>query len=941
MIEFGRFAVVPRRRELLADGRPLDLGDRAFDVLMALIEAPGVVVSKDALLKRVWPDRVVAENNLQAQISALRRAFAPDRDLIRTVAGRGYQFTGSLRTAPGQDLTKVAAPIAPSFTNLPEQVSGLIGRDVELSEILFLTEAHRLVTLTGVGGIGKTRLGLEIARRALPRFPDGVWVVELGRLSDPALVPSTVAASLGIETLGATVSVDRIAHLLNSKQLMLLLDNCEHLIGAAAGMAEALLQASPGARIVATSREPLRVAGEWVFSVPPLAVPTEESSGNESPLLYGAVQLFVERARAAQSHFVLDSNNADVIATVCRRLDGIPLAIELAAARIAALGIDELADGLKDRFQLLTHGSRTALPRQQTLRATIDWSYALLSHSERLVLRYLAVFAGDFSLRAAIAVVVDLPESEVVDNVGNLVAKSLVGTDVHGASTRYRLLETTRAYAFELLVEAGELGRAARRHAEYYCQTFEQAETELRTRSASDWLSAYGRRIHEIRAALAWAFSLGGDASIGVALTSAAAPLWLHLSQLDECRDCVLRALAVTESGTVIDERRKMQLYVALGHSMAQTRRPLCETRSTWVKVLDFAEKLNDIENQLGALWGLFSYHVTIGEGGVALAFAQRFYRLASQQSDSSDMLVGNQLIGAALHVVGNQTEARHHIEQMGQPFTAPIRQSQIFRYQFDQRVLGQAFLSRILWLQGLPETALNTAKVGAEAALATGHALTICLVLTDAVCPIALHNGALSDVERFVTILLEHSAKHGLDIWNAWGRSIRGAMLSQRGDVTEGLCFLRKAMSDIRQSGFVSRNRAHFGMLAQGFARVGQPTRGLAVIDDAFTQLGPDKEHWYAAELLRIKGELCLLAGAEGAESAAEVYFQQARDLARRQGALLWELRASTNIARLWQAQSRTTDAREALVPICGRFIEGFDTPDIKAARALISELS
>jgi predicted ATPase/DNA-binding winged helix-turn-helix (wHTH) protein len=941
MIEFGRFAVVPRRRELLADGRPLDVGDRAFDVLMALIEAPGVVVSKNALLKRVWPDRIVAENNLQAQISALRRAFAPDRDLIRTVAGRGYQFTGTLRTAPGQDLTKVAAPIAPSLTNLPEQVSGLIGRDVELSEILFLTEAHRLVTLTGVGGIGKTRLGLEIARRALSRFSDGVWFVELARLSDPALVPSVVAASLGVETSGATMSVDRIAHLLNSKQLMLLLDNCEHLVGAAAAMAEALLHASPGVRLVATSREPLRVEGEWVYSVPPLAVPTEENSGNDSPLRYGAVQLFVERARAAQSHFMLDIHNAGVIATVCRRLDGIPLAIELAAARTAALGIDELADGLNDRFQLLTHGSRTALPRQQTLRAAFDWSYALLSYSERLVLRCLAVFAGDFSLRAAIAVVIDLPESEVVDNIANLVAKSLVGTDVQGASTRYRLLETTRAYAFELLEEAGELSETARRHAEYFCRTFERAGAELKTRSARDWLSAYGRRIHEVRAALAWAFSLDGDASIGVALTAAAAPLWLHLSQLDECRDCVLRALAATESGTVIGETRKMQLYIALGHSMAQTRRPLGETRSTWVKALDFAERLNDTENQLGALWGLFSYHVTIGEGRVALALAQRLYRLASQQSDNSDMLVGNQLIGWALHVLGNQTDARHHIEQMGECYAAPVRQSQIFRYQFDQQVLAQAFLSRVLWLQGLPETALRMAKVGAEAALATGHALTICIVLTDAVCPIALHNGALSDVERFVPVLLDYSAKHGLDIWNAWGRSIRGAMLSQHGDATEGLRLLRRAMSDIRQSGFVSRNRAHFGMLAQGFARVGQPTRGLAVIDDAFAQLGPDKEHWYAAELFRIKGELCLLAAAEGAESAAEVHFQKALDLAHRQGALLWELRASTSIARLWQAQSRTTDARDALVPVCDRFIEGFDTPDIQAAKALISELS
>jgi hypothetical protein len=304
-------------------------------------------------------------------------------------------------------------------------------------------------------------------------------------------------------------------------------------------------------------------------------------------------------------------------------------------------------------------------------------------------------------------------------------------------------------------------------------------------------------------------------------------------------------------------------------------------------------------------------------------------------------MSVGHQFVGWALHVIGKQSQARHHIEQVGESYATPARRSQIIRYQFDQQVLAQTCLSRVLWLQGLPESALRTAKFSAETALATGHALTICFMLTDAVCPIALHNGALSEVERFVAILLDYSAKHGLDIWNAWGRSIRGAMLSQQGDVREGLSLLQRAMTDIRPSGFVSRNQAHFGMLAQGLARVGQPARGLAVISEAFTQLGRTKEHWYAAELLRIKGELCLLTGAERAGSAAEVHFQQALELAQQQGALLWELRASTSLARLWQAQSRRTDARETLRRVSDRFVEGSDTPDVKAARTLISELS
>jgi DNA-binding winged helix-turn-helix (wHTH) protein len=254
-VDFGRFRVLLQRRELLADNRPLELGGRAFDVLMALIEACGAVVGKDALIGRVWPDRMVEENNLQAQISALRRVFGPDRDLIRTIAGRGYQFAGEIRTVPAPPHVSVTAGVAlqaamprHAQTNLPEPVSELIGRDAELGEILDLSAAHRLVTLAGAGGIGKTRLGIEAARQLLPRFADGAWIVELAPLSDPALVPISVASVLGIEMSAGVASTERVANALRPKQLVLMLDNCEHVVGAAAQMAEALLRANPDVR---------------------------------------------------------------------------------------------------------------------------------------------------------------------------------------------------------------------------------------------------------------------------------------------------------------------------------------------------------------------------------------------------------------------------------------------------------------------------------------------------------------------------------------------------------------------------------------------------------------------------------------------------------------------------------------------------------------------
>src|SRR6266478_3859832 len=475
IFEFGRFKVVRHRRELLAGDRPVELGGRAFDPLMALIDARGTVLDKDQLMSLVWSDRVVEENNLPAQIAVLRKVFGADRHLIRTVAGRGYQFTGEIHTAAA------AAPSPPSrMTNLPEAVSELIGREAELNEVAAVVTEHRLVSLIGAGGIGKTRLGLEVARRLRPRFPDGVFVAELGPVSSPELVPATVASALGLTHIAGTASREGVAGALGTKKLLLVIDNCEHVIEAAAGMAEALLRTSPGVSLLATSREPLRISGEYVYRAPPLEVPAEDNQDMEDVFRYGAVRLFVSRAHAADPRYVAEGRVAAATAAICRRLDGIPLAIELAATRTVAFGVSGVAARLDDRFRLLTGGSRTALPRHQTMRATLDWSYELLSESERVVLRRLGVFVGALTLDAASAVAAsaDIPASEVADSVANLVGKSLVSTDVGGVIVYYRLLETTRAYAREKLIGSAEFDHVARHHAEYFRNLLERAEAE-------------------------------------------------------------------------------------------------------------------------------------------------------------------------------------------------------------------------------------------------------------------------------------------------------------------------------------------------------------------------------------------------------------------------------------------------------------------------------
>jgi predicted ATPase/DNA-binding winged helix-turn-helix (wHTH) protein len=943
-IEFGRFRVLPRRREFLIEGRPVELGGRAFDVLMTLIEARGAVVSKDALMKRVWPDRIVEENNLQAQISALRRAFAADRDLIRTIAGRGYQFTGEIRSVSAQPQVPASAAMpqptpAPSAppTNLPEPVSELIGRDDELREILNLAAAHRLVTLTGAGGIGKTRLGLAVAHRLLPQFADGVWLAEFSPLTGPGLVAATVAGAVGLELGGGEVSTQRIAHALAGRRMLLAMDTCEHVIAAAAAMAEAVLRTSSAVHIIATSREPLRVEGEWVYPVAPLAVPAEDAADQDDPMDYGAVRLFVERARAAEPHFAPDRRGATMIAAICRRLDGIPLGIELAAARAAALGIGELAARLDDRFQVLTGGRRTALPRHQTLRATLDWSYELLAEPERVILRRLGIFAGAFGLEGAraVAAISEISPSEVVDGLFNLVSKSLVATE-EGAVARYRLLDTMRAYGLQKLTESGELQAVARRHAEYYRDLFEQAGTETEVRPAAEWLADYGRRIDNLRAALDWAFSPGGDASIGAALTAAAVPLWMHLSLMEECRGRVERALKAIAAGTG-DARCEMQLHAALAVSLMYTRGAVPEIGAAGTKALEIAESLDDAEYQLRSLWGLWSFHTGNGRHQVALTLAQTFHALAAERSDPGDRLIGERIIATSQYYLGDLLGARRHLEHVLAHDVAPAQKWQIFRFEVDQWAAARVALARILWLQGLPDQAMRIAESSVAAARATNHAISVGQALALAACPIALFTGDLAVAEHYVEMLLDHSTRHALVRWRAWALSYQGALAIQRGEFSTGL---RRLRAGFDEPGATEIPQFFMFLMAEALGRAGQIADGLAAVEEAIGRSERSEERWATAEMLRVKGELFLLQGAPGAAAAAEGYFQQALDWAHRQGALSWELRAAASLARLWRDQGRSADAAALLQPVYDRFTEGFATADLKAASALLDHL-
>jgi predicted ATPase/DNA-binding winged helix-turn-helix (wHTH) protein len=941
-VEFGRFRVLPHRRELLAEGCPTELGGRAFDVLMVLIDAAGAVVSKDTLMERVWPGRIVEENSLVAQIAALRRAFAADRDLIRTVAGRGYQFTGVIRTVSTSPGGPPVARTARASTNLLEPVSELIGRDIERDEILSLTASHRLVTLTGAGGIGKTRLGIEVARHLLPRFADGVSVAELAPLTDPDLVSVTVATALGLDPAVGAAWPERITNALGQKQVLLVLDNCEHVVDAAAQMAEVFLRANPATRVIATSRDPLRAEGEWIYPVPPLAVPAEASPGREEPLRYGAVRLFVERARAAEPRFSLDESGVAAVVAVCRRLDGIPLAIELAASRAATLGIEGLAARLDDRFNLLTGGKRTALPRQRTLRATLDWSYELLSESERAVWRRLAIFSGGFGLEAASAITANTEGGapDIVDRLAGLVAKSLVTGDVSNVPVRYRLLDTMRAYALEKLTESGEIEGVARRHAEFFRDLVAPAAPSSRSQLTTGDIARYGREIDNVRAALDWSFSRAGDAAIGVALTAAYAPVWTHFELMAECLERTERALDSLDPDLNLNAPLRMQLHISLGVALTFTMGAVERTRIALAKALEAAESLDELDAQLRTLWCLCALYWDVGECRAAHSTAERFSRVAHRTGDASVILVGDRLIGTTLHTGGQQFAARRCFERVLELYVAPKDRPHTIWFQFDQRVLARTMLARVLWLQGFVDQAKDQAQASLEDAQAAAHVASQLYTVFFAVFPISVMTGDLAAAERALAMLIDLGTRHNTAYWKNLGHCLEGKLLIARGEFRTGSTLLRAALETCDRAGWTVSYPEILGVLAEGLAGLGRLTEALATIDQALARADHGGECWYVSELLRIKGELLLLEAGHQSIAAAEGCFSEALEVARQQGALFWELRCATSSARLWRDQARSKDAHELLAPVYDRFTEGFATSDLRVAKALIGEL-
>jgi predicted ATPase len=928
----------------------------------------GKVVSKSDLIARVWPGVTVDDGALRVQVAALRKALRDGQSGARyviTLTGQGYCFVAPVsrfRTSgspPPESptlehnklpsrLPRIADPrsaqvAAETFScNLPVAGSDLIGRTAAVQQVRDLLSARRVVTLTGPGGIGKTRLAIEAARGELPSSPGEGSLVELASISDPNLLPSAVASTLGFKLGGDEISPESVARAIGARKLLLVLDNCEHLIESAAILVELVVRLCPHTRVLATSRELLRVEGEYVYRVPPLEVPSCHQGQSDDVIEHSAIRLFIARMGALRKDFLPDRDDLSVVAAICRRLDGIPLAIEFAAARASTLGVQGVASRLDDRFKLLTDGRRTALPRHQTLRATLDWSYELLPEPERHLLRRLAVFTAGFTLEAATAVASDDPgfATTVLEGLANLVAKSLVAMDRSATTERWRLLETIREYAIEKLAESDETELAARRHAEFFRDIFAPAATAAQLQPSIENMERYGREIDNVRTALDWSFSPTGDTAIGIILAAAYAPVWLHLALMVECRErteCALRHLdrRLNESS-----RQRMQLNIALGVALVFTMGSVTRTRAVLVDALEIAQKLDDVEAQLRVLWALWALQFNIGECRDARSITKLFFQAARRTGDQAAVLVADRIIGATLQYEGNQPEARRCFERVLNLYVAPKDQRHTIWFHYDQPVLARAMLARSLWLQGFLDQAADQAQRSLQEAATSSHELSLLYPIAWSVYPIAVMTGDFGTAAQVVPRLIDLAVSYNSTFWKILGHCLQGKLLIKQGQFREGSAQLRTALEVCDKSGWTVCYPEFLGVLAEGLAGLGEIAEALFIMDQALQKASEGGECWYVAELLRLKGELLLQQLEDRSVPAAEACFRDAREVARKQDALFWELRVALSLTDLRMRQNRKADARKVLAPVYDLFTEGFGTADLRAARAMLESL-
>jgi len=950
---FGPFCLTPSERLLTRGGVPVDIGGRSLDLLIALVRERGQVVSKRDLLKRVWPDVVVEDGSLRFHMAGLRKILGDGNDGARYIAtqvGVGYAFVAPVQQqqisdseptsfiVSGTSVEQSRLSDAAMASKLPARLPRIIGRDRDVQLLTDRITAAKLFTIVGAAGVGKTTLAVEIGHTLLPRFARKVNFVDLGTLEDAALVPSAIAASLGISVPGEDAMTVVLRHI-HSEKLLLILDNCEHLIDAVSATVESIRDVAQDVHILATSREPLRVRGEHVHWLGSLDSPPEAAELSLDEILaYPAVELFVERATAGNSTLEIDTDTARSIADMCRKLDGMALPIELTAVRVAAYGLDATARLLGERFSLGWTGRRTALPRQQTLQATLDWSYDLLSDVERRTLERVSVFLGPFSVDAVLNVATDetISTEAAIAALDELTTKSLISPDRFGDANTYRLLEMTRAYAREKYRARGKDGvnHTARRHAVFFLQRLE--EQVLVKRNLRDDAARFSRQLGNIRSALDWSFGPEGDVSIGVRLAAASAPVFLVLSLLVECRRWCERGIShLGEQDSYQGTAVELELQASLGLSLMFTRGNSEAAETGLKRALEISVVLGDRWNELRILGRLHIFHERIGDFRTARDWADRAVKVASVIDDPEAIGIAASLAGISYHLAGEQQLARRELE-LSLRQSRPSDRGRTSYYGFDHRNRSAIALARTLWLQGYADQARRVGERAVREAAGLEHPVTHCIALIW-ILSVYIWAGDHDKAETSLATFARVAEINALGPYISACSGLRGELSVQRGQTQEALVWIEESLSRLHSSRYELLTTTFSIALAHGLASDMRLAEALMILNAAIDHCNGNGEHLAMPELLRLKAKILELGGDSVDE--AESLLLDALDCSRRQGARAWELRIAIDLAQLWNGH-RPADAAELLSAVHGTFSEGFDTADLRTSDRLLAAL-
>jgi len=947
VFKFGPFSLNPISRILERDGRELPIGSRAFDMLVALVNKHGEILSRRELMACAWSGLSVEDSNIRVQMAHLRRKLGcgvnGDR-YIASIAGRGYSFVMPVETQ--QDVS------SDHSGNIPdEEVFGhpvvsrleikvptafrsdkFLGRASNLEELERAVQERRLITVVGPGGVGKTTLATVLARNL--RTFDEIRFVDLSVITDDALVAAAIAASVNPSVRSGDPRRDVVTWL-SKRRSLLIVDNCEHVIDGVADAVSFVLKHSRSTHVLATSIEALRVTGEAVYLLRPLGTPpnTGRMTANLA-LAWPSVELFMSRALDGGHKAALADEEAAIVAAICRRLDGNPLAIELVASRVGIYGLDGVLELLDNQLTLRWRGDRDATPRHQTVQSLLDWSYVLLSEQTQTVLNRLSVFAGEFTIDAATDVVAGsgISDADVSTAISELVDKSMVSPrGMDQTTSALKLREMVRTYAAFKLAHEPKRHETQRRHALFYLRRMRARERGLYKNT-----SLHDFEIGNVRASLEWALSEGGDAKIGAEICCLLLETFQDSMQFDECRRWCQRALELLPSKHQNTELHlklleSLTIVTLFGHGGDAGVANLFDVG------LQLSRRLEDHRIEAHLLAGLGLYHLKQGDFRSGFNVAEAYAQKDDRHGSPNDNIAACWMLGTMYHMLGEQLEAAATYNY-SLARTAGFIPSRLGYFEQAHLALAKIAQARVTWLRGSPETALQMAE-GAIGE-ARSHPAALCLSLLMGIT-IFLYSGELDRADILTDELAELTATNGnLSGYHEAGMAVRGQLLVHRGEAEQSIDLLRGRLRSASSIGFQSLIFGTLRALAEGLSIAGEHTEAFSAIDTALGLCERAGGTYLLPELLRTKA-MILLSAPHSNFNVVHRLLNDGTAVARRTSALGWELRL--HLARIRADSSmglKTTEERfTKLAEVVRNFQDGFETPDLRTANSLLRQ--